>query len=429
MSAIATTTKIETWKWAVVWAMFAATMLNYMDRQTMASTAVAIKTEFNLNKEGYGKIEFWFGISFAFMQLCAGMMADRFNLRWVYAGAVLVWSAGGFFTGLADTITMLYICRIVLGIGESFNWVCATGIVGRIIPRESRSLANGIFHGGASVGAAVTPLLAAYMVHEDGKNWRTLFLVVGGMGLAWIALWLWLLRGGRGEAISHASASSSESVRAGGTERSFWHVFNLRTFWICLGFGIAVNLTWHFYRLWLPLLLQEERGMSYRNSQYVQIAFFLAADAGSLLAGWFTRRMVAGGYSVERSRQVMMFATSALCLLSWPAATSSNLNVAIPMLLLISMGAMGGFASFYSMTQEISGPHTSRCLGVIGFVIWVLIAIMQPQVGKLVDRIGTFVPVLIAAGFVPIIGSLLSFAWPSAPAEAPVVEEPEHAAV
>src|SRR2546429_8391128 len=84
--------KIPAWKWAVVWTMFLATMLNYMDRQTMASTQVAVRAEFHLTNEGYGKIEFWFGISFAAMQLCSGVLADRFSMRWVYAIALLVWS-------------------------------------------------------------------------------------------------------------------------------------------------------------------------------------------------------------------------------------------------------------------------------------------------------------------------------------------------
>jgi ACS family hexuronate transporter-like MFS transporter len=83
---------IESWRWGIVWLMFLATMINYMDRQTLGSTAEYLKGEFGLGEEGYGWVEFWFGISFGLMQLPAGFLADRLNLRWLYAAALLVWS-------------------------------------------------------------------------------------------------------------------------------------------------------------------------------------------------------------------------------------------------------------------------------------------------------------------------------------------------
>src|SRR6185369_10414861 len=101
--SLETESKVPAWKWGVVWVMFLATMLNYMDRQTLGSTAKYIKAEFNLNEEGYGTLEYYFGIAFTLTQLIAGTLADRFNIKWVYAGAVIVWSAAGFMTGLADT--------------------------------------------------------------------------------------------------------------------------------------------------------------------------------------------------------------------------------------------------------------------------------------------------------------------------------------
>ena len=73
--------------------------------------------------------------------------------------------------------------------GEAFNWPCAIGIVRRLIPQESRSLANAIFHGGGSIGAVITPALVLVMAVlaalPVGENWRLVFQVVGVLGLAW----------------------------------------------------------------------------------------------------------------------------------------------------------------------------------------------------------------------------------------------------
>src|SRR4029078_9366593 len=92
-----TAAPVEAWRWRIVWLMFLATMINYMDRQTLGSTAIAIKTEFGLTEQCYVWLEFCFGLSYGLMQFPAGYLADRLNLRWLYAGALLVWSAAGFF--------------------------------------------------------------------------------------------------------------------------------------------------------------------------------------------------------------------------------------------------------------------------------------------------------------------------------------------
>src|SRR6478672_2020098 len=146
---------IEPWRWRVVWLMFLATMLNYADRQALGAASEFVKRDFRLDEEGYGWLEFWFGIAYGLCQVPAGFLADRLHLRWLYAFALLIWSAAGFATGLAGSVVVLMACRVALGVGEAFNWPCAVGVVRRLIPLESRGLANGIFHGGASVGAVL----------------------------------------------------------------------------------------------------------------------------------------------------------------------------------------------------------------------------------------------------------------------------------
>src|SRR5262245_17744618 len=126
------------WRWGVVWLMFLATMLNYMDRQTLQSNAKFIMDEFQLDNEGYGWIEFWFSVSYGIFQFPAGFLADRWNVRRLYAVALLVWSAAGFMIGMSQTVLMMSACRFILGMGEAFNWPCAAAIVRRLIPQEAR---------------------------------------------------------------------------------------------------------------------------------------------------------------------------------------------------------------------------------------------------------------------------------------------------
>jgi ACS family hexuronate transporter-like MFS transporter len=415
---------IEPWRWGIVWLMFLATLLNYMDRQTLISVAKTIKDEFRLGEEGYGWIEFWFGISYGLFQLPAGYLADRLNLRWLYVGALLVWSAAGFLTGLTQTMVMLAACRIMLGLGEAFNWPCAVGIVRRLIPLESRGFANGIFHSGASIGAVLTPLLAVAVLGSQGEGWRQLFMGVGALGVVWAGLWFALVRGTWAVEIARPSdlAARAESATST-TDLSLRQVFLLRSFWVTLGVGIAVNICWHFYRTWLTRFLDVDMHFDQQKIQYVLAGFFLAADLGSLASGYMTRRLTYWGYSVLRSRQLVLLGAACLCLLSTPAALLRDVSPTATLILIfvVSAGSMAGFPIFFALSQEVSPRHTSFCLGIFGSVAWLFIAIINPPVGRWVDRIGTFQDALIVVGCLPLVGAMIGFCWPDTARPAKIV--------
>ena len=100
---------IHSLRWWIVALLFASTVINYIDRQTLGSLASFIKADFHLNEEGYGTLEAWFGYSYAVFMIIAGFMADRWDLRWLYPIALLVWSAAGFATGFVETLLQLQI--------------------------------------------------------------------------------------------------------------------------------------------------------------------------------------------------------------------------------------------------------------------------------------------------------------------------------
>src|SRR6185295_5601304 len=89
-------TAVPAWKWAVVVMMLLATVINYMDRAALGNLSSFIKKDFGLKNEGYGQLEEVFGYSYAVFLIVAGFLADRWSLRWLYAGALLLWSAAGF---------------------------------------------------------------------------------------------------------------------------------------------------------------------------------------------------------------------------------------------------------------------------------------------------------------------------------------------
>lgn len=406
---------IPSWKWGLIWLLFLATMINYMDRQTMQVTSsYLIRDFFNGKERGYGQVESAFQYAFAFAQILAGFLVDRFNVRWFYVGALLVWSAAGLCTGLVDTLGALILCRVVLGVAEAFNWPCAISVVRRVLPLEARSLANGIFHSGASFGAAATPILAWAMIGPKGENWRSLFIVVGAAGALWALLWFLVIRGARAREIEKKDLSSDASAAAV-FDLPFRQVLLGRLFWITLTVSLTVNVCWHFFRAWLPRILRRDLGYTESQMLWMVAGFFVAADLGSLLAGYGTRQLTRAGFSVERARKLMSTFTSLLCLLAIPVALDPSSWLSVPLVLIVALGAMGGFPNLFALAQETSAGHTAKVVGLAGSLPWLVLALLNPMIGGLADQSGTFAPSVICVAFVPLLGSLAGWCWPEKP--------------
>jgi ACS family hexuronate transporter-like MFS transporter len=409
---------LPAWKWGVVVMLLLATVVNYMDRQTIGSVASFIKRDFQLKEEGYGSLEAWFGYAYAVFLLVSGFLADRWDLRWLYAGALLVWSAAGFATGYVTTLLELQLCRAVLGAGEAFNWPVAVGVVRRLFPRESRAFANSVFNSGVTFGAVLTPLLVLGMVDGEGHGWRTLFEVVGVAGLVVVALWLWATRGAR--AAEMAVAARDEPAA---TAVPFRAVFAMRTFWITMAVGVAANLTWALYRVWLPRHLVVDLKFTDKQLQGLLIAFYVTADLGGLAIGLLSRRLVADGRSVERARRIVVLTSALVCLVATPLVAQPGRAVMVPLYCLVGAGIMGMFAMFYSLVQDIAPAHTSKCLGTIGATVWLISSRVHPLVGRYADAhapaIGKFAPMLLVAGALPLLAALFALTWPDRRRPAP----------
>jgi len=411
---------VAAWRWGIIWMLFLATTLNYMDRQTLQSTATYIQQEFNLNEEGYGWIAFWFSLSYGIFQFPAGFLADRWNLRGLYVSALLVWSAAGFMIGLSDTVVMMSACRFVLGMGEAFNWPCAATIVRRAIPQEARGLANGIFHSGASMGAILTPLFVLALVGHGGADWRLVFQLVGALGLLWAVLWYWCIRGSRSDSIVHPPRAKGESPGSMLAEfRSFGQLMKLRIFWITFVVSLTINFCWHFYRDWLPRFLKKDLLFSADDIQWCLTAYFVGADLGSLSAGYMSRRLTCAGFSTVRTHKLVLTTAALLCVLSTPAALVMDPVISVSLIVIVGAGSLGCFPIWLAMIQELSGRHTAVCIGFFGTTAWLVIAVSSPLIGHLVDSIGTFGPFLIVAGFVPLGGAVCALWWPEQREEGP----------
>jgi MFS transporter, ACS family, hexuronate transporter len=399
------------WPWWVSGLLLLATMVNYMDRQTLSNLSVRVTHQFQLTNEQYGDVEFAFGIAFAIGSLFFGMVADRVSVRILYPAILVAWSTVGFATGLADGYTALLFCRGMLGFFESGHWPCALIVTQSIMARGDRAMGNSILQSGASLGAILTPITIRLVVSDsaDTDAWRLPFFVIGAVGMLWAVLWLVTIRPGDLEKPQEPDGDSSDERKAS------WLIRFLsdRRFWALIVMVISINTSWQLIRAWLPKFLQEGRGYSEVEALYFNSVYFVATDIGCLVAGMVTLWLMRLGLVVHRSRVTVYFLCSLLAAMTTVAAFLPHGWLLLGTLLLVAAGTLGVFPCYYSFTQELTTKHMGRLTGLLAFIGWLVSSPMQKLFGYLVDRTGSYDLNIAILGWFPMAG-LIAFLilWP-----------------
>jgi ACS family hexuronate transporter-like MFS transporter len=406
--------------WAICGLMLLATMLNYMDRQTLAQQATDIRGELQFSNESYGWLETGFGLAFAMGGLVTGAIADRVSLRWLYPTILLGWSAVGFVTGWVTSYTELFLCRVMLGFFEAGQWPCALAASQRLLPRDQRPLGNSILQSGASLGAIATPPMILLLNGGGPGGWRLPFQVVGAAGLIWIFVWLMAIRP-RDLEIKRPTPSgraeeSLPDTRAG-------RGIPIRRFLALVVVVISINLCWQYFRAWMPMMLEKQYGYSKSQTQNFCSLYYLVAGIGCLLVGLVVRWLAGRGWSVHRARMT----TFALCVLLTAASTVTSILPAswalLATLLVVGFGSLGQFPTYYAFTQELSVRQMGKITGVLSFVTWTSTALVQGLIGRWIDRTGSYSAVTCLAGLTPILGLLALLLFWNQPSSNPSIHD------
>lgn len=405
-------------KWGVCGLLLLATMINYMDRLTLNQSAKRIMADLTFSEDRYGKLEGCFGAAFAAGALFFGFLVDKVNVHWVYPSMVILWSLAGMGSGLARNFEELLWCRIALGFFEAANWPCALRTTQRLLRPEQRTMGNGILQSGAAVGAIITPWIVLGSL-EMANSWRPPFWIVGVLGLIWAVSWWCLVRG---ENLSLKTLEKLERKSDAGAWTAMGNIVKDSRFWALIVVVVAINATWHFFRAWLPLYLQNVRHYSELQTNLFSSAYYVCTDAGAISAGIVTSHLITKGFSVHHSRMSVFFICAFLTLLSIPAALAGDGAIVPILLLIMGFAALGLFPNYYSFSQELTTRHQGKVTGILGFTCWAPMYFLQSEVGQWIKltkaeylaqglletqaESKAYQPVMILAGIPPLIGFL-----------------------
>ena len=411
------TSRSTRWQWWVSGLLLLATMVNYMDRQTLANLAVRVTQQFELSNEQYGDLELVFGIAFAVGSLFFGIVADRVSVRLLYPTILVAWSAVGVATGMSTGYLSLLVCRGLLGFFEAGHWPCALIVTQAVMSRGNRVMGNSILQSGASLGAILTPIVIRLMIgnntHPDA--WRLPFFAIGGAGLIWAIAWIAIIRPGD---LRRDTSTNAEAV---GDQVPLGWVMQLltdRRFWALALMVISINTSWQLVRAWLPKFLQEGRGYSEAEALYFNSVYFIFTDVGCIAAGAAAMWLVRAGLRVHTSRVIVYFVCSLLAALTTVAAVLPQGWPLLATLLCVAAGTLGVFPCYYSFTQEVTVAHMGRLTGMLSFIGWMASSPTQKLFGYVVDRTDSYDLNLAILGWAPLAG-LIAFLilWPRHTAE------------
>jgi ACS family hexuronate transporter-like MFS transporter len=396
-------------RWVVIGFAFLATVLNYIDRQTLSVLAPTLKDEFNITDSQYGLIITAFLFAYTISNGLSGAFVDRVGVKVGYAVFVTWWSIAGILHAFARGPWSLGAFRFLLGMGEAGNWPAAVKVVSEWFPPHERTLAAGIFNSGAAIGAVVAAPLVAFIAIQSG--WQSAFIITGSLGFLWVAGW-WAIFRTRVGAASGAPASRVPVRQL------------LRTrFMVVFTFSkIFMDPVWYFYIFWIPKYLHDVFGFSLADIGKTAWIPFVTADIGNLAGGFVTGWMIRRGVPIPKARKAGAAIFGVLMTAAIPAIFSSSPVQAIALISVATFGYTGYTANTLAFPAEVF-PQ-----GAVGSV-WGLASmgsgfggmIFASLSGWLIQHYG-YVPVFIGYGILPLIGlSLVLFGL------GPLVPEPRFA--
>jgi len=402
-------------RWWIGGLLFASTVINYLDRQTLSVLGPHLKDEFHWSNQDFALIVIAFRVAYAVMQTVSGRLVDRLGTRNGLSFAVLFYSVAAVLTSFAAGLRSFCVFRFLLGAGEAANWPAATKAVSEWFPRRERGWAVALFDSGSSVGAAIAPALVLLLLGHFG-DWRPAFVIVGSLGFLWLVVWRMSyhppeshprVRAAERDAILADRAAERQQTSGADVAPPKWsELLSLRQTWGVIAARGLTDPVWFMIADWFAIYLVA-KGFKLEETAAGFWVPFLAADLGNFFGGGLSSHLIRRGWPVGRARKALIAGGAFGVLALIPAAFLSSFPA------LVSCFAIATFSYAAMSTMALSLPAdlyhnravatvsglsgTAAGLGTIGSTY---------VIGVVADRF-SFTPILVVASLVPLAAAAL----------------------
>jgi MFS transporter, ACS family, hexuronate transporter len=409
---------IASLRWWIGGLLFASTVINYIDRQTLSLLAPYLKLDYHWTNSDYANIAIAFRVAYSIGQAVCGRLMDRIGTRRGLTLTVIWYSLVSMLTSLASGFYSFATFRFLLGAGESANWPAATKAVSEWFPKRERALATAFFDSGSSIGAAVAPFIVLWIYFRWG--WRPAFMIPGVLGFLWLIVWRWLYY--PPEEHSRISQAELEMIVADkeesaapkqGKARPQWSdLLKLPQTWGVIIAKTSTDPVFFFITEWFPIYLVA-KGIALRSGLIAVWIPFIAADLGSFFAGEASGYLIKRGWPLGAARKALIVFGGIGMTMLIPTIFTTNLYL-IALLFAIATFTYAGFTTmanvlpsdlYYSESVASVSGLSGAGAGVGTIVAFKLIGYFSDT--RQATGTHSFDPILIIAGLVPFVGMIL----------------------
>jgi ACS family hexuronate transporter-like MFS transporter len=408
--------KIPALRWWIVALLFASTVINYVDRQTLSLLAPWLKVRNHWDNADYANIIVAFRVAYAIGQALFGRILDRLGTKKGLTLTVLWYSIASTLTPLARGLSGFMGMRFLVGAGESGNWPGATKAVSEWFPRQERALATAFFDSGSSIGAAVAP----FIVLPIFFRWGTMpaFAIPGILGFVWLLVWHRAyqppqhhprIQPGELQMILRETGAEQDSQRP---KMTWLHLARLPQTWGVISARMLSDPVFFFITDWFPIYLVA-KGISLKTGLFVIWIPFAGTDLGNLLGGWLSGRLIRHGWSTGAARKSILVVGAVGMALLIPTIFTRQLLL-LTVLFSVACFCYGLYTTIANvLPTDLFYPESvasvSGLSGSAAAVCTIVVSELAGHVSDMRSALGThrFDPLMVLSGILPLMGMLL----------------------
>ncbi len=409
---------IPSLRWWIGGLLFASTVINYIDRQTLSLLAPYLKIEYHWSNSDYANIAIAFRVAYSIGQTIFGRLMDRVGTRRGLTLTVIGYSLVSMLTSLARGFYSFATFRFLLGAGESANWPAATKAVSEWFPKRERALATALFDSGSSIGGAIAPFIVLSIYFRWG--WRPAFMIPGILGFLWLIVWRWLYYPPEVHSrISHAEremiVADKEKLDAAGTGavRLRWsELLKLPQTWGIIIAKTSTDPVFFFITEWFPIYLVA-KGIELKTGLIAVWIPFVAADAGSFFGGYISGYLIRRGWPLGAARKALIVFGGIGMTMLIPTIFTTDIYL-IALLFAVATFTYAGFTTMANVLPSdlYDSQSVASVSGLSGTGAGIGTIVAFKLIGYFSDTrqaTGThsFDPIVIIAGLVPLVGMIL----------------------
>ena len=407
--------RIGRYRWVICGLLFAATAINYIDRQTIGVLKPTLQAELQWTESSYADIVFWFQAAYAIGYLGFGPIIDRIGARLGYAVAFSIWTLAHIGHGFVHSITQFALVRFTLGLGESGGFPSSLKAVSEWFPQKERAFAVGIFNAGSNVGAILTPLIVPIITLLWG--WRAAFIVTGAVTFVWLIAWVAMYRSpGVHRKVSPSELAYIRSGESSGTPVdpamapavSWSKLLTARETWAYALGKFLTDPIWWLYLFWLPDFLSKRYHLDLKSFGPPLVAIYLLSDVGSVLGGWGSSRLMKLGRSANMARKITMSVCALAVIPIVFAQFVSQLWGAVAIIGLATAAHQAWSANLMTLPSDIF-PRVAvgSVVGIGGMAGAIGGMLMSKYNGYILDVFHSYQPIFAIAGGAYIVAMLV----------------------